>query len=244
MNPTDFANLLRNGNPPANRIVSGCAKGLCGRIIRGVTPQHFERLSDDPSRLVVMLTDSAGLESMPGKTGYEMLITVGHHPDHIKSKLATNHTYKFVLFPEGEAFSAVWDNAFKIASQVYPDLRPFFYQNYEALKAGDHTPSKGKTEAFRRIEALAGYSFMDADKKDDPRFMSYENYLKSGKGVVATRALFYHALHLRELYTGDGFTYDENGRKGVAEYFMLNKPIREISGAVVLDLDVRLPNAA
>ena len=238
MNPSDYISLLQNGYP----CRPGSAKGLCGRIIRGVTSQHFEKLSDDPTRLVVMLTDSEGLEAMPGKSGYDMLVTVGHHPDHIKSKLATNHTYKFVVFPEGEALAATWENAFKIAAQVYPDIRPNLYQNYDALSSGDKTISSGKTKAFRDIEELAGYKFMDADRKTDSRFMSYENYVASSMGVVATRALFYHTLHLRELFAGDGYTYDENGKQGVKESFMLNKPIKDIAGALIFDLDVRLPS--
>lgn len=71
--------------------------------------------------------------------------------------------------------------------------------------------------------------------------MTYEAWEKSDKGLTALRALLYHTLHLRELFAGDGFTYDENGKRGVKEYLMPNKTINDIAGHVLHDLDVKLP---
>lgn len=228
MSPYDCIQILKRGgrpNPPP------FVDGICGRILRGKTSQDFERLSDDPNRVVVMLTDSDGLAKFFGKSGYNMCITVGHHPDHIKDKVSKGFTYKLVVFPTGEATLATWDNVLAMAQQVYPDT---------AAAIAKHGPSLKKMK-FSEVELQGGYQFKDADETADPRFMSHAAFQASDKGLVALRALLYHTLHLRELYRGDGFTYDEHGKRGVPEYLLLNKRISDIAGHVLHDLDVVIP---
>ena len=203
-------------------------RGLCGRIIRGKTAADFEKLSDDPNRLVVMLTDSQGLGKMLGKTGYQMLITVGHHPDHIKKQLAAGKSYKIVVFPEGSALLATWDNLLGITSKVYPDVAADCAKLGMALKS----------TKYADIEKAAGYKFADVDDPGNARFMSHAAYLAGARNAETLRALMYHTLHIRELFAGDGFTYDEHGKRGVKEYFMLNEVIANIPGAVVADIQV------
>jgi hypothetical protein len=71
----DYINVLKSGE-------TGTVKGLCGRILRGVSDSDFESLTNDPvNRRVVFPTDETGLESLLGKSGYEMLITIGYPPD-------------------------------------------------------------------------------------------------------------------------------------------------------------------
>jgi hypothetical protein len=222
MQPTEYIELLKNGG-------SDKVEGLCGRIIRGKTPQCFSRLSDDPNRKVVMLTDSEGLQSLLGKNGYDMLITIGHHPDHIAKCLSEGKSYKIVVFPASSALEGTWDGVIRLGSQVYPDVAPFLKK---------YRPEFARLP-FSVIEQMAGYKFKDAD---DPRFMSHENFNKrQSKGLAAVRALLYHTLHLRELFRGDGYTYDEKGNRGVREYLLPNVEVTSISGVVVHDLTVSRP---
>jgi len=228
MSPDQYLKVVSLGfnlSPPP--FVSG----LCGRIIRGKTVQDFEKLSDDPNRLIVFLTDSNGLSKMFGKTGYEMLITVGHHPDHIAKQLAAGKSYKFVVFPESEAQPATWDGLFKATQDVYPDL------------AGDllNHSTKLRTSKYAEWELAANIKFADVDDPAHPEYVSYQSYKTGSRDALALRRLMYHTLHIRELFRGDGFTYDEQGRRGVREYLMPNKAIADIKGSVIQDLDVRLP---
>ena len=48
-------------------------KNLTGRIIKGASPEDFERLSFDPNRRLTFLFGSDGFEGLKGKNGYEML---------------------------------------------------------------------------------------------------------------------------------------------------------------------------
>lgn len=251
MHPQEYVDLVKTGKRP---VPQPFVNGLCGRILRGRPgTDDFEKLSDDKKRLVVMLTDATGLSKFFGKTAYDMCVMIGHHPDHIKSKVEAGFVYKLVVFPENEAILATWENVFKMTAEVYPDVAPFIQQHSQALKSivdpksGQLSPfdpiifENQRTKAFACIEEIAGRKFMDCDKSDHADFMTHDSWQKSQKGLVDLRALLYHTLHLRELYAGDGYTYDEHGKKGVKEYLMLNKPIADIAGHVLHDLDVKLP---
>ena len=45
--------------------------------------------------------------------------------------------------------------------------------------------------------------------------------LESEGTLIDVRAFLYHTIHLRELFSGDGFTSDEDGQKGLKEYMHL-----------------------
>ena len=210
------------------------ANGNCGRIIRGQDPNDFLTLTDDPDRKIVMLMGPDGLSQIQGKTGYEALNIIGYEPDYIVRKVQEGNQFKLVTFPEGQdAILATWDNVAEIVKQVYPDVYSKISANLPLLKKKE----------FDEIERDAGYDFSEIDKngKTDDRYMTYERYQDAGAGIIKARAFLYFTLHLRELFSGDGYTYDANGVKGLKEYFISNKPISDIQGSEIWDLDMQLP---
>jgi hypothetical protein len=229
LTPEQFLKVLDLGFPLSPPPMVGNA--IAGRIIRGKVDADFEKLSDDPSRKIVFLTDAAGLAKMLGKSGYEMLITVGHHPDHIKKQLSDGKSYKIVVFPASSAYDATWDGLLKVTGEVYPDLVPDLRNHAGVFKSS-------KYDLF---ESAAGYKFHDVDDPTNPRFMSYDAYVASSRLPWELRAFMYHVLHIKELFRGDGYTYDENGKRGVREFLMANKNVSDIPGAVVGDIQVSLP---
>jgi len=229
LTPEQYLKVLDLGFPLTPPPMVGNA--IAGRIIRGKIPADFEKLSDDPDRKIVFLTDAAGLAKMLGKTGYEMLITVGHHPDHIQKQVNAGKSYKIVVFPASSASDASWDGLLKVTAEVYPDLETDL-RKYAAVFKGS---------AYSTFEISAGYKFHDADDPSDPRFMTYDAYIASTRLPWQLRAFMYHALHIKELFKGDGYTYDENGKRGVREFLMANKRVVDIPGAVVGDIKVQLP---
>lgn len=229
MTPEQFCKVLGLGFPLSPPPMVG--NQIAGRIIRGKTEADFEKLSDDPNRKIVFLTDAGGLAQMLGKTGYDMLIKVGHHSDHIKKQVEAGKTYRLVVFPASEGSDASWDGLLKVTAEVYPDL---------ATDCRDHAQTL-KTTPYADFETQAGYKFHDADEPTDSRFIDYDAYKASAREAWQFRAFLYHVLHIRELFKGDGYTYDENGKRGVREYLMANKRVGDIPGHWVLDIDVQLP---
>lgn len=242
MKTHDYIEILRSGKQP---IPQPFVHGICGRVIRGTKPSDFDTLTDDPSRHVIMLMDADGLARLFGKSGYKILIEIGYRADYIQQKLDAGNAFKLAVFPAEAAYLADWDGVFRIAAEVYPELASCCAKHASMLRSlTGFALTPGQTDQghfIHEIERLAGYQFKDADKKDDPRFMSIEKYRSSGKSLWELRALLYHTLHLRELYSGDGYTYNEQGRRQLKEYVMRNKRIKDIQGSSVLDLDVTVP---
>ena len=211
--------------------------GLCARMIRGKKPEDYEHLTDDTNRKIVMLFGPDGLEKLPGSDGYGVLELLGFTKEHIAERVNAGYKFKLAVFEEGsEARLATWDNVTQLAGETYPDIRDTLEQYLDELKA---TP-------FEDIEQAAGFSFATVCHNgiNDPRYMTHERFLQSPQDLVATRAFHYFTLHLRELYSGDGYTYDHEGNKGVLEYIVLNKPLHELGRHALIDVAITLPNPA
>ena len=218
-------------------FVSGqvlAVSGLCGRIIRGKKPADFTTLTDDPNRELVMLMGPDGLTKIMGKSGYEMLVAIGYEPEYLEHKVQEGNQFKLVVFPEGGAAKlATWDNVVEVVSSVYPDV---------ASKLRRFLPSF-KSQSFSQIEQNAGFRFLDVEKagKNDYRFMTYDRFRLSQGNLWEARAFLYFTIHLRELFSGDGYTYDSQGNKGMMEYIVPNKPITELGDHRIVDIAVAIP---
>ncbi|MFC1644857.1 hypothetical protein ACFL08_02430 [Patescibacteria group bacterium] len=237
MNIADFSRNFLAGN----KVL---VQGLCGRIIRGTRPEDFLTLTDDPTRKLVMLMGPDGLEKIIGKSGYESLVEIGYESDYIVRKVADEgNQFKLVVFPEGgEALLATWDNVVKVVSDVYPGAKDAL-DEYLVEFRNIYGKYANPRAAFANFEALAKFSFSDVDKKgpSDPQFMTYDRFLRSDQSLADTRAFLYFSIHLRELFSGDGYTYNVNGKKGLMEYIVPNKPLDELGDCEVIDLDIQVP---
>lgn len=207
---------------------------LCARMIRGKKPADYDHLTDDANRKIVMLMGPDALEQLPGNSGYDVLKLIGYTKKHIAERVNAGYKFKLAVFEEGkDAQVATWDNINDLAGQTYPDIKKVLASHLDALK----------TTPLEEIEKQAGFTFAEADHAgiDDPRYMTHERFVESSQDLIATRAFYYFTLHLRELYSGDGYTYDHDGNRGVLEYIILNKPIHELGKHALIDVAVDLP---
>lgn len=205
-----------------------------GRILRGKKPADFEWLSDDPQRKIVFLMDSHALLNLRDKTGYEMLIALGYLPDYLKNKVIEGTQFKLLVFRgNGQAQLATWDNTLQIVGQVYPELAADLKRHTTALK----------TTSFKTIEETLGYKLVEVEKigKEDPRFMTFHRYLESKRTLADMRAFLYFTVQLRELFSGDGYTYDCNGKRGIKEYIVINKKLKDLDNYLLIEVPVNAP---
>ncbi len=208
--------------------------GICGRVLRGKSPKDFETLTNDPQRKIVMLMGADGLEKLLGKSGYEALITIGYMLDYIEYKVKNGFQFKLVIFHEGEkAKLATWDDVALMVSQIYPKAKSKIYHQLE----------KVKLTKFSEIERVANRKFNIIDKigPEDKDFITYERLNNSEGTLIDVRAFFYHTVHLRELFSGDGFTYDANGERGLREYVAPNCKLEELGEYNLIDMTIKLP---
>jgi hypothetical protein len=207
------------------------ATGLCGRILRGKVATDFTTLTDDPKRKIVMLMGPDGLSKMSGKSGLAMLTEIGYTREYIAQKMAESTQFKLVIFPESkDAKPATWYNVIDLVSRAYPETAAALKRYHSQLA----------NSRFDEIENQAGFSFaeVDANGSSDPRYMSFERFIASPQSLADTRAFLYFSAYLKELYSGDGYTYTPEGNRGLQEYITLNQPINALGKSITLDIPV------
>lgn len=233
-NPQEYVQALQSGR--VDKV-----QGVHGRILRGDTDKDFETLTDDPeNRRVVFPTDESGLESLLGKSGYEMLIAIGYPADYIEQLVGKGKKFKLVVFPEGkDSVPATWMNVFRVVSEAYPLCKRSMYahgaviQTYNNVNFSALEKKIGKTAEYLNEIKSRGSS--------DPEFMSAYRYMCSPDTAENARLFLYFTVGLNNLFAGDGFTRDKDNKKGLKEYLLANKKISDMDGAVLIDIDVKLP---
>ena len=78
-------------------------------------------------------------------------------------------------------------------------------------------------------------SFKDAQKPENQEYYVTANDINDNSSIWEIRAFLYNQLYLNELFSGDGYTHEEDGSKGLPEYFMLNQRVDELPGARLVD---------
>jgi len=231
MTPEQFVDLFKQGQKAP-------VDGICSRIIRIKEPSHRERLSgDDPSRRIVFVTDAAGSADLLGKNGWECLMHIGYPDDWVRNDLLPSGTeFELIVFPETSASQATWDNFLKVVATAYPDVAEDCRKHVQDLKDW-----KWPWYAMKLLWPI------EAQKKTTPwntpneKFMSLENYLKSPRDTAHFRAFLAHSCYANKLFHGDGYTYDDKGNRGLAEFVMPDMKIADIAGVARVDLTVVAP---
>ncbi len=233
MKLSEFKSIFDSGKPSPTKVT-----GLAGRLLRGMNAAAFDTLTDDPDRRVVFLVDASGVEACCGISGYELLEKIGWDPPYIQAKIKAGNKVKFCVFPETACKLGTWDNVLACVESEYPEVWGKISPHRTAL-------SNMRIEDLPEIEKRLGFTFHEVEKagKSDPRFMTIDRF-KAARGTAdEARAFLYFVAHLRELFTGDGYTRTRAGQRGVAEYILPNRPVAQLGEHVMLDVSVTLPTS-
>lgn len=135
-----------------------------------------------------------------------------------------------------------------ISENHYPEVWPLFT---------DEIQLSLKTMSFDEIEKLAGYCMKDVNiigrnpitgVCSDPRYVSLKKLQEIVEDeddrpmLVVLRQFLFDELGVKELFTGIGRTASHNKALPTCkEYLALNKPLVDIQGHRVIELDLKLP---
>lgn len=229
--PAKPANGPRGSNHPTPSAPKSTARiatrGRYGRIIRlRPTSNETPTLAEEADRRVVMVMGPSGLNSIVGKPGLTMLSSIGYTKAYVERKLAEGFTFHLLTFPKptehhfGRMAVATWKNTLTAIAAAYPEIAHLVKLHAKELKR----------TSFTSFEAHAGFSFAAVDKlgANDPRFMTLSRLLESPGSACDLRRFLYHVTRLSELYNGDGRTRTEEGKPGVREYIMANRPLTDL----------------
>lgn len=183
------------------------------RILRGSTDAHFQKLSTDSGRDIVMLMDAQGILETFGRSGSTPpLEKIGYTRDYIKELVSNGTKFKLILIKGNSGIRpATWRNLGSYLKQVY---------------GGGHTVNQLFSKYYSELQAR---SFTELAEYYGPAINKTVNSktLTAGSSLWEFRSFLYNELRLTELYTGNGFTQTPDGQRGLAEYFIVNSEISE-----------------
>ncbi len=208
---------------------SELTKGVFARVIRGKTEKDFETFTDDLSRNTVMVMDGNGLNSISGVSRNDILIKIGYTKDYINYLKEEGTSFKLVIFKDKEGlFSADWNGLGHTIKEMYPEhVYNLYTKHIENLK----------NKSFEDIDALGVISLKEA-YENGPESAGYINSekLTENSSLWEFRSFLYNEMRLTELYEGNGYTKNEKGEAGLAEYFFINRMLTELSSFEIIDL--------
>jgi hypothetical protein len=220
VNSSDYEKAFKIKNTDAK------VQNLVGRVLRGTLLSEFEYLSPDVNRKLIMFMDSEGLEKLIGKSSIEILETIGYPKQYIEDLLSKNTKFKLLVTTKGEKIlRGTWDNLLILVKQLWSSTRipEYLERNLDELKK--HSNKQGWKKIMEKKEL--GFSNKMTSEELDKR-----------KGELWEVRLFLNdVLNLNELFSGDGYTYNDRGEKGLAEYFSINQPISNLGDYKLIDLE-------
>jgi hypothetical protein len=223
----EFVSMLERGERAQTPV-----SGLLGRVLRGTDESEFLQLTPERQRKLVFVMAGDGLAKMTASTGTQRLVDIGYPADYVHRKVVEGkNQFKLVVFPEtSKTVPATWDNVLVLMGELYPGCGERLARHAAELK---QTP-------FAELQRRAGFDFDTIDRRGDmdPMFMTLERYLESPDTAANARAFLFFSGRLNALYSGDGFTYDEAGERGIREYVMANTELRSIEGHALIDLPI------
>jgi len=201
-------------------------QNLVGRVLRGKQPEDFINLSPDPSRKLIILMNSDGLQILLGKPLPKILDTIGYPRTYAEDLIRDGTEFKLLVASKSDQIlPGTWDNLLVYVSIIYmnTNIPQMLSDNLPTLKDNSFKDGYGR--------------IMEQMDKQFTGKMTTEILNSSGGSLWMVRLFLNDVLGLNKLYMGDGFTYTEDGQKGLAEYFALNQSIHNLRDVVLIDLN-------
>jgi hypothetical protein len=223
---------------------------LIGRICKATDATDKElTLTDCSTDRTCYFMGHDGLEKLlqiGAKNQYAMLHAIGFESKYIEEKVNLGIIFDLLVLesdssseaPSEISYPATWNGLYKMVQHLFPDVYQHIYK-YEAIM------SQRKFEYYKEI--FPNFFEVRAFGKSHPDYLNYtrfkDRYTSESPTITATelnaRQFFYYEMGTRDLFAGDGYTYNENGERGLLEYMYQNKKRSQITNPHVF---IRLNN--
>lgn len=243
----EFFELWRSGaNDDAAHAKLGAlleSTPLCGRITHGIGEETFARLNagkthdtQEPKRLAWVF----GPETLPlflGKDAAGICSVVGMGDDWLRRETArAGKKFKLCVFPADDDVlqtQATWAGVRASVERAYPEVAAKVVARLPAIE----------TRSYEDLKAEAGYHFGESSS-DDSLKMTPSRLMRCEGSVPEVCQFLWDEIGARkDCFRGDGYSYNGDERLG-KEYLALNRPLADMPGHAIIDLDVVPPPAA
>jgi hypothetical protein len=168
---------------------------------------------------------SESLEAFLGKDARGIASMLEIPTKTINQQLGYGHDYKLVLFAGGADFDCVmadWDGLEHMIRKYYPEVAGKVLAKLPEIR----------NLTIHEIQEMADY---DMRRAAGDRIFWGRDLQTFDSTVVGVRQWLWDHVGLGRDYTGSGYTL---GSRGTPEYFAENRPLHELPGYALIDLDM------
>lgn len=191
-------------------------------------------MTNEPAkRRTIQLMDGQGLQELLGKTSTEQLLHIGYDRSYIESLLSSGHSFRLLVFPKkgSPAHRAYWSETLEVCADAWPEVSIILRNSLMQMR-------KWPFEYWEmHLKMAIGMTFKELKAKPDHPWHMTVDRLSNMTGAVSgifIRIFLYLNAFLTELYSGDGFTWNESGTRGLPEYISLNRKISELPSPLII----------
>lgn len=200
--------------------------GRFGRLRRN--QPEVEELSSVPGRLLAWLLDADALQEFVRLSPREMIRRIGKSDEVIDASLAEGQRWYLLLTSAAdEVKRATWMELILLVAGAYPQVADRLRRHPDILSRHSDLVTFLGDKAFDEAEASRAV--------DAPGHLSTDVLLNGADTPERLRIWLWHEVGLNHLFRGDGYSYNQHGRRGEREYVTLNRPIdpaRDVYGFI------------
>ena len=183
----------------------------------------FSALTDDEEDRFAFCSTVSSFEKNFGNLDVAMendalhlLQGIGFEDHYIREKLERGFVFSMLVFDCEVAYRADWDGLRNLLEDNYPEIKEMGWQNFWEHDDIRKSLTEEDAEAFHQIRSKGKTCDEYLDLK---RLQKYEGE----KTAKLFRKFLFFELGIRNLFVGDGYTYNEVTKKrGVEEFLVPN----------------------
>lgn len=222
---------------------------LSGRMTHGDSHDpEFGRglLSSDRWKRLSWIFGSDALPGFLGKSAREICLQLGFGEKWLDDKIPKGKKFKLAIFPSlsVDAQPATWDGIRCLVERTYPEVWPKILRHLPQIRAmrieeieAQANYKDGLDMLQTNLVARHGGALDTEGESDSENYISLQRLLKREGTLVEVRQFLWDEVGVKGLYSGDGYTLSEDGKKGVREYLARNRRLEDIEGCVLFDVD-------
>eukprot|EP01006_Ploeotia_vitrea_P007640 TRINITY_DN17695_c0_g1_i1.p1 TRINITY_DN17695_c0_g1~~TRINITY_DN17695_c0_g1_i1.p1 ORF type:complete len:253 (-),score=27.37 TRINITY_DN17695_c0_g1_i1:42-800(-) len=199
-------------------------EGLCARVTRGGCEADFEKLTRLHWKPFAWTIGPDGLkELLECRTQLHMAYLLGFQEQWLQEQFDRQREFRLAVFTVGATSGrqATWDGVFEMCRLNLPE--PL------AAKLLPHKEDIINTP-ITELEEQQGQKYLDVNLRgeEDPLFYNLIRWEEAEGKLWQARGFLYHTVGLNDLFAGDGYTKDAEGKKGTTEFLVANKRVEEL----------------
>ena len=217
---------------------------LFGRMIHGnrkLQKGFGVYLSFDEWKRLSWVFGPEAIRRFIGMSSREICLDLGFGETWLDAKLKAGDEFMLAIFPSthNDVKLVTWEGIEELLERNYPEVFD---------KINVHLPQI-KSMSVDEIYDIAGYDLEEVnlvgrydhetgESKDD-RYISLQRLIRREGTLVEVRQFLWDEIGLKRLYSGKGYTVNDQGETGPPEYLASNKRLDDIEGLASIFVDPR-----